>query len=428
MWLHSGTIFKGNRKLMGQLDSGSVESGNSLSRGDARSNSRLPLAFVVATLVLATVSARSVNNMVATTIPFLAKYTFTFSNVSVGLLSAVLNISTFAVTSYLNPHMKSSTRRKAFILSSGSIPVFLFLYYLATPVTLWPISILSGLAFGILFPNIITSATLHGDHLVQMRLLAIYSLSLSLSLVLGPSIETWLLNLLGYRQIFLPFVAISLAGFLVSPFIKFPDISGEVMGSAALRNRGLISAILAITVYNVPFAALTSFLVIFAVERFSVSSSVAYSVFIYFFLASFILRLSIAIRPFRSLFVPMVASSLLTVACLALIPFTGSFLYFVIVVAFLGIPHGTIFPIASMLVARGTTPEERSVANSYFMAYNNSLFIIVPVIIGYVSFVAGFTLSFLALSITSVFSAVLMSLMYSRNKELFSRNKERNAA
>ncbi len=413
---------------MGNGNSDSAKEGGNTEAEDGGPNSRVSLAFVVATLVIATVSIRSVNNMVATTIPFLAKYTFSFNNVSVGILSAVLNISTFVVTSYLNPHMKSSTRRKVFILSSGSIPVFLFLYYMATPVTLWPISVLSGLAFGVIFPNIITSATLHGDHMVQMRLLAIYSLSLSLSLVIGPSIETWLLNFLGYRQIFLPFILISLAGFLASPFIKFPDIRGEVTGSAALRNRGLVSGILAITVYNVPFAALTSFLVIFAVDKFSVSSSVAYSVFIYFFLASFILRLSLAIRPFRSLFVPLAISSLITVVCLAILPFTDSFILFLAVVAFLGIPHGTIFPSASMLIARGTTPAERSVANSYFMAYNNSLFIIVPVIFGYVSIIAGFTVSFIALSVTSVLSAGLLAVMYSRNRDLFSRDQERNAA
>lgn len=427
-WSFRGAVEpKGNLNPGGNRNPVPAAGSGSLSTDDGKTNPGLPMVFVVATLVIATVSARSVNNMVATTIPFLAKYTFSFSNVSVGLLSAVLNISTFAVTSYFNPHMRSGTRRKAFILSSGSIPVFLFLYYMATPVTLWPVSILSGLAFGILFPNIITSATLHGDHVAQMRLLAIYSLSLSLSLVIGPSIETWLLNFLGYRQIFLPFIIISLAGFLASPFIKFPDIVGEVTGSAALRNRGLISGILAITVYNVPFAALTSFLVIFAVDRFSVSSSVAYSVFIYFFLASFILRLSLAVRPFKSLFLPLAISSLITVVSLGLIPFMGSFLLFVAVVAILGIPHGTIFPTASMLVARGTTPAERSVANSYFMAYNNSLFIIVPVIIGYVSIIAGFTVSFIALSATSVLSAGMLAVMYSRNRDLFSRDQERNA-
>lgn len=391
-------------------------------------NTRLSLAYVATIIIVATVSARSVNNMVATSLPFLAKYTFSFSNVMVGGLSAVFNISTFAVTSFINPHLDSRLRRKVFILSTGAIPLTLFLYYLATPITLWPISVMSGLAFGIIFPNIITSATLHHDHMVQMRLLAIYSLSLSLSLVMGPSIETWLLTFLDYRQIFLPFMIISLIGFLVSPFIKFPAIKREVRGRSALRNRGLISSIVAITVYNVPFAAITSFLVIFAVEKFSVTSSVAYSVFIYFFLTSFISRLSMAIKPFTSLFLPMLISSLITITGLALIPFMNSFLYFVLIMALLGIPHGTIFPMASMLIARGTTPAERNVANSYFLAYNNSLFITVPVIIGYLSTAASFSVSFLILSATAIVSTGLMISSYVRNQDLFTRHPTRKAS
>ncbi len=386
-------------------------------------NRRLALVSTAIIIILATVSARSVNNMVSTSLPFLAKYTFSFSNVLVGVLSSALNISTFTVTSFINPHLKSRTRRKAFIASTGILPVTLFLFYTSSPISLWPISILSGLAIGLIFPNIITSATLHRDHMVQMRLLAIYSLSLSLSLVMGPSIETWLLTFLSYRQIFLPFMAISIIGFAVSPLIKFPDVKREVSGRKALGNRGLHTSILSITVYNVPFAAITSFLVIFAVEKFSVTSSSAYSIFIYFFLTSFISRLTMAIRPFTSLFLPMFISAIITIIGMSLIPFMNSFLYFVVIMALLGIPHGTIFPMSSMLIARGTTPEERNVANSYFMAYNNSLFIIVPVIFGYLSITAGFTISFLAISVTAVVSTILMVLSYLRNKDLFSRHQ-----
>lgn len=428
-FFYAAMLHKGELNNTGNVKSGTDgQGGNGQSEDTGELNSRLSLTFVVLTLVIATISARSVNNMVITTIPFLAKYTFSFSNAFVGLLSAVLNISTFAVTSYLNPHMRSSTRRKVFILSSGSIPVILFLYYLSTPVMLWPVSIVSGLAFGVLFPNIITSATLHGDHLVQMRLLAIYSLSLSLSLVMGPSIETWLLTFLGYKQIFLPFILIALAGFLASPFIKFPEARREITGRAALRNRGLISAILAITIYNVPFAAITSFLVIFAVGKFSISSSTAYSVFIYFFFTSFAARLSMAIKPLNNLFAPLVIASSITVLCLGLIPFMNSFLFFILVITLLGIPHGAIFPMASMLIARGTTPAERSVANSYFMAYNNSLFIAVPVVIGIVSDIAGFTFSFIVLAIASTVSAGMLTVVYRNNTHLFSRNAGKNTA
>ena len=380
------------------------------------------LAYSAIILILATVSARSVNNMVVTSLPFLAKYNFSFGNVEVGLISAVLYGSTFVVTSFLNPMLRASTRRKVFIACNAVIPVTMLLFYLSTPVTLWPVAVASGIASGFLFPNIITSASLHKDHFVQMRLLAIYSVSLSTSLVLGPSLETWLLTFLTYKQIFLPFMGLSVIGLGVSPLVRFPKVKKEVKGGrAALRNRGLITSLISITIYNVPFAAITSFLVIFAVESFNVSSSTAYSVFILFFATSFLTRLSMAIRPFKALFIPLMVSSAITIASLIALPFMSSFIVFVALMAVLGIPHGSIFPISSMLVARGTRPEERSVANSYFMAYNNVLFIAVPVAFGYLSLHMGYQNSFALLGGIALISTAAMAIMHSKNRDIFTR-------
>lgn len=386
-----------------------------------KSSHKLALFYSATVIILATISARSVNNMVATTLPILAKYDFTFSNVLVGAISATLNISTFVVTSYLNPLLKSSARRKVFIAVNGAIPILLLLYFVSSPLLLWPVAVASGLAFGFVFPNIITSATLHKDHLIQMRLLAIYSLSLSLSLVIGPSLETWALTFLSYKEVFLPFVAVSIVGFAVSPFVKFPRIKREVRGRAALGNRGLTTSLLAITIYNVPFAAISSFMVIFAVEQFSVSSSTAYSVFIYFFITSFTARLLMAIRPIKSLFIPLIVSALMTIMGLVLIPFTDSFMEFIFVMAALGVPHGTVFPMSSMLVARGTKPEERNVANSYFLAYNNILFVVVPVLFGFISVKEGFGFSFMVMAVSAILSTVLLILKYGKNRDLFTR-------
>lgn len=389
---------------------------------DQPSNQRLTLVSSAIILSLAAISARSVNNMVATTLPFLAKYDFNFGNVEVGFISAVIYGSTFLVTSFINPMLMAHTRRRVFIASNAAIPVTMVLFYFSNPGTLWPIAIASGAATGFLFPNIITSASLHRDHFMQMRLLAIYSVSLSASLVLGPSLETWLLTFLTYKQIFLPFLALSVVGLAVSPLVKFPRVSMEVKGGkAALRNRGLLTSLVSISIYNVPFAAIISFLVIFAVERFNVSSSIAYSVFIYFFAASMLTRLAMAIRPFRSLFAPLVFSSIITITSLFALSFIPSFLVFVVLMAVLGIPHGSIFPISSMLIARGTKPEERSVANSYFMAYNNVLSMAVPVIFGFLSLRIGFTYSFSMLGVIALLATASMAFMYTRNREIFSR-------
>ena len=389
---------------------------------DQQRNQRLTLIYSAIILIIASISVRSVNNMVVTTLPFLAKYNFSFGNVEVGFISAVIYGSTFLVTTFVNPMLRAPARRKAFIASSAAIPVTMLLYYFSTPVSLWPVAVASGIATGFLFPNIITSASLHRDHMMQMRLLAIYSVSLSASLVIGPSLETWLLTFLTYKQIFIPFLGLSILGLGVSPLVKFPKVQREITGGkAALRNRGLITSLISISIYNVPFAAITSFLVIFAVDRFGVSSSTAYSVFIFFFATSMATRLAMAIRPFKALFGPLIFSAAITMGSLFALPFIPSFFVFVVLMAVLGIPHGSIFPMSSMIIARGTKPEERSVANSYFMAYNNVLFMIIPVSFGFISLRLGFQDSFALLGAIALISTAALTVFYGKYKDIFTR-------
>jgi MFS family permease len=394
---------------------------NASGNREVDSSHGLSLALSAIILILFTVSARSVNNMVVTSVPILSRYVFGFSNLFVGVLSAVIYVTTFITTSYLNPMLARRTRRSVFIGSAVVIPVILLLFYFSSPILIWPLAIASGIVSGFIFPNIITSATVHRDHLVQMRLLAIYSLSLSLSLVIGPSLETWLLGFLNYREVFLPFIALAVLGSAISPFIKFPEVSGEVRGVSTLKNNGFLNAVLANTIYNVPFAAITSFTVIFAVKEFSVSGSVAYSAFIYFFIVSFLTRLLMAVRPFRALFAPLIVSAVLTVVPILLIPEAHSFILFLIIMAVLGIPHGSVFPMASILIARGTSIEERNSANSYFLGYNNILFVIVPIMFGYLGSDIGFGFAFTVLSVIALAATLGLVFLYRKSRNLYTR-------
>ncbi|MEM0155828.1 MAG: MFS transporter, partial [Thermoplasmataceae archaeon] len=327
----------------------------------------------------------------------------------------------FVATSYLNPMLARRTRRFVFIGSAFVIPVILLLFYFSSPILIWPLAIATGVVSGFVFPNLITSATVHRDHLVQMRLLAIYSLSLSLSLVIGPSLETWLLKFLNYREVFLPFVGLSILGSAISPFIKFPEVSGEVRGVSTLKNKGFLNAVLANTIYNVPFAAITSFTVIFAVEEFKVSGSVAYSSFIYFFIVSFLTRLLMAVKPFNALYAPLIVSAILTIAPILLIPLAHSFIIFLVIMAVLGIPHGSIFPLASILIARGTSIEERNSANSYFLGFNNIIFVIVPVLFGYIGGEFGFGFAFIALSAIALAATLGLIFLHRQSRSLYTR-------
>jgi MFS family permease len=132
-------------------------------------------------------------------------------------------------------------------------------------------------------------------------------------------------------------------------------------------------------------------------------------------------RLAMAIRPFKALFGPLIFSAAITITSLFVLSFIPSFYVFVFLMAILGIPHGSIFPISSMLIARGTKPEERSVANSYFMAYNNVLFMIIPVSFGFLSLHLGFQDSFALLGGIALITTAAMVMFYGKYKDLFTR-------
>ena len=379
-------------------------------------NRKIPeFAYLAVILSLMTIAVRATNNMITTTVPPLAKSTLGFSNNGVGILAALSFMATFAATSYLNPHLQGQTRRRAFILSNLAIVAALLLFYYSNAATIWPIVIIAGLASGIIMPNLITSASMVRDLKSTERLLAIYTTSLSASLIIGPFIEIQILKYFNYRSVFLFFIALAVIAFTLSYAVQFPEIKSELHGRIVLRNTGFLSSLLANSTYSVPFAAITTFLVIYASDKFAVSRSVAYLSFIPFFTASFITRLTIAILPRKSLYPLFICSVVITLVGLAGMVFSPSFLLFLILMALLGFPHGSIFPLSTILIARGSSREERSAVNSYFMAFNNLLFAVVPFAVGLLSSFIGLNYSFLFLTVPVAFSAALFLIKFRRN-------------
>lgn len=365
-------------------------------------------------LSLITIASRATNNRVTTTISPLGKYTFGFNNLLSGLLDSVIYITTFISTSYINPSLSPQVRKKAFIIANLLVALSLVGYYLCNPNTLWLLLVVSGISFGLILPNLITSASLVNDRKVAERLLGLYSTSLSISLIIGPTLESYILYLTGknYRDVFLFFIPIALIGFALSWTVKFPEVKKEKRGVSALKNKGFLSSALAITTYNVPFAALIAFLTIFGIDKFHLSPEIAYSAYIPFFTLSFITRMYITIRPFNSLRLPMLISIFITIFSLIGMTIAPNVPIFLVSMALLGIPHGSIFPLATIMIARTTSQIERNAVNSYFLAYNNILLTVVPIFIGYLSQIIGLSYSLLSLEIPVIASATLFFIKY----------------
>ena len=374
------------------------------------------LMYVAVIISLITIATRATNNMVTTTVGPLAKYQFGFSNVQVGILTAVMYATTLFSTSYLNPVLVSTMRRKLFIASNGAIAILLLAFFVSSPILVWPISALAGLAFGLVMPNLITSASLVNDKRWAERLLSLYSASLSISLILGPAYESFLLTRFTYKYVFLAFIPLAVLAFILSWRVSFPNLSREVHGLSALRNKGLLASVLAITTYNVPFAAITTFLTILSIDRFRVPSDLAYFTFFPFFLTSFLTRFYMTVRPFKSLRTPMLVSVILTALGVGSVLVAPSYFVFLALMAVLGIPHGSVFPMATIMIQRATSKEERNAVNSYFLAYNNILFIVVPVAVGYLSQLMGLSLAFSILAVPVIASSVAFFSLFWRDQ------------
>ena len=381
----------------------------------------MKLRYVGLALIIAftTISMRSVNNMISTTIPLFSKYELNFSSSEIGLLTSLSFLSTFVATTFINPRLRKDARKLIFILSSFCIIIILVLFYYSNTFTIWIFSIFAGFSYGFITPNIITSSSLFEEKDIAERILAIYSVSLSLSLIIGPSFETYLLNYFDYRHIFLLFIPIAIPLFLLSFFIRFPEVKRESYNFKEINKRVLFASILNLLIYNIPFSILTVFAAIYSIEVYHVPGTIAYSIYIPFLVVSFLTRSYMAYKPFKNLKKPITISTIFTALGIIILALPLNFYAVIVAMILLGIPHGAIYPMSTIMISRGTDIKERNAVNSYFVAFGNIIAIVVPPLFGYLLSYFGFRILIASLSIPVVFFYILFRKRYFNEKFLY---------
>ncbi|WP_061951134.1 MFS transporter [Acidiplasma cupricumulans] len=169
-------------------------------------SSQAYLIYSIFIIVLLTLAVRASNNMMMTTISLFAKYDLYFNQVEVGLTESVMALATFITTAIINTHLSAFPRRVLFIASNITFTIILAVMEFSNNISVWIFIFVAGFAFGAIMPNIITSAGSSGDKKVRERILGIYTLALSVSLIAGPAYESYILNFEPLRYIFLYFV------------------------------------------------------------------------------------------------------------------------------------------------------------------------------------------------------------------------------
>ncbi|EWG06643.1 MAG: multidrug resistance protein [Candidatus Aramenus sulfurataquae] len=264
------------------------------------------------------------------------------------------------------------------------------LFYYSNPLLVWALSAIAGLSLGLMMPNVINAAGLLEDRKARERLLSIYTLALSVSLVVGPAVESLVLKFYPLRYVFLWFEPFALLAFVLSFFLEFPqEANGKKVEVKVFSNPGFKVAVLNILSYNVPFATITAFAGVYAKEAFGLSYSEVTAFFSAFFVTSLLARLYLSLRPAEKISGLITFSVSLTVIGLTLATLSGNPLLFLGALLVLGIPHGITYPLSVISISRTFKAEERNAANSQFFAIMMLIGVVTPLVDGVVAQALG---------------------------------------
>ena len=367
------------------------------------------ISFVQSLVIIlsTTFAVRASNNMLVTSVPLLAHYDLGLSQTYIGVLSALTSAFTFLATALINIRLGSRARRSAYIISNVAYAAVLIAFAYSNLLTVWILSAAAGFLLGMIMPNIITSASLFPDPVTRDRVLTLYTIFLSFSLIMGPAIEAYLLLFIGLREIFLFFSLFAVVSVMLSPFLAFPEERKDRSRIPLISSYGFRTALYNIMAYNVPFAILIAFAGIYERQSFGISLSMVTALFSIFFTSSLASRIFLSIRVKGVLRRRMYATMILSVFGIAMVLISWNLWVFAIALAILGIPHGLAYPLSVLSISRSFKPDERNVANSAFFSILMLIGIFVPLAGGYFIDLFGFKLVMLGI----VFIIVLLMLL-----------------
>ena len=357
------------------------------------------LTYSVIIIILITFMVRASNNMMMTTISLFSKYDLHFGQVEVGLTESLMALATFITTGLINSRLGTVSRRYLFIGSNIAFTLVLGIMEFSNFITVWIFIAVAGLAFGAIMPNIITSAGLVEDKKAREKVLGIYTLALSVSLIAGPAFESYILEFEPLRYIFLFFVPFGIVASVLSPFLKFPDSKSEIKKKKirVFNEPGFRVAVYAILAYNIIFALLITFGGIYAKSVLKLSLSDVTLLFTGFFIVSFSSRLFISWRAPENLWHYLGTAIVITLTGMIFIFFGVNDIVYIIAYLLLGIPHGVTYPLSIVSISRTFDMSYRNMANSYFFSIMMAIGIITPTAGGVIEDLIGFRFMFLAI-------------------------------
>ena len=382
------------------------------------------IILYITIVVVITFSTRINNNLILTTIPLISKYYLNFNSVEIGILGALAVGSAGIMSALINSKLCSENRRKLFIASIIIYLIFLPLFYFSNRYSIWVFVIISGFFFGTVMPNIISSTGTIKDKKTRERTLALYTLSLSTSLIAGPLLESYLLLYFNLYQLFLFFIPFGILAVALSFKIKFPEENRNERKNKinVFKNKGFQLSIFNNISYDTPFALILTFGGIFARTEFNAPYSFIEILLAGFFALSFISRLILSYKHLKKLYFTTIISISITIIGLIMIYFSNNLIVYFIIICFLGIPHGLTYPTSLTALSRSFDEDEISIANTYFYAIMMLIAVIVPSISGLMVYTIGLRETFLFFAFPVIILFFIIIYDYKKIPEINSQS------
>jgi DHA1 family multidrug resistance protein-like MFS transporter len=412
-------------------------------------------------LLVATAAFRMTQNMALTTLSLLAREAVHLGAGAIGALGAISGIAVAVVTLVLSrrvPHHWAAVSAAA-----GMGGLALALLVLATAPSFAVLAagaVLLGVAGGFAMPGLLNAIVAESGR-QRERVIAVYTVTLSVSLAAGPLAETVVLAL-AHQAVRVPYVVFAALPCVGVPLALLasrhragsvatspPELSetggGDLVvdpstdevvavtaepvlgfGGPSHRSRpgrwrtGLLStsagrmAIVSELLYGIPFAGITVFGALVARVGYGFTPARAQLGFTVFFVLSFAARAAVAWRaPIVRKRALLMVSAGLTLAGLALLGLGHGAAVLFVAMGLLGIPHGLTFPLALALVAEATPVARLPRANATLLGSANVTGVVVPLVLGGIIPAVGYRgMTLVLLAPVAVFSAMLAGLRH----------------
>ncbi|MCI2975389.1 MAG: MFS transporter [Ferrimicrobium sp.] len=350
---------------------------------------------------------RGAQNMALTTLALIIKEDLGYGAGVIGIVSALSGIILVLVTLSISARLKPAHLERAVLYSLIALAISLVIIGVSHSIYLTAFAtILLGVAGGLGMPGLAGSVQLAAGESAAnpQRILAIYTLVLSMSLAVGPLLEAGLLDAThqDVRWPFIAFTALPLLALVIMVSRRREAMALSAKAAATnkppadhqlnserirlLKTPEVVKALFAQLMYAVPFAALTVFGAEVARVTDRATAAQAQLAFTVFFVLSLSCRGLVAWRsPVPRKGLAYAVAGLFTIVGLSFIIAGHSFVLFLVGMIILGLPHGAIFPLALSALSSSLPPEELPRANSLLMGSSNLIGIVAPPVLGLIA-------------------------------------------